>query len=127
MHRLQFTRSLALALALGAGLLEASAGVSLSSYTFTVDNLPYIWTDDPLPEPYRLNGAYLRPNTLLPRRLRRGGPGTVSNKTRRLSCCISLRVAWSRRHSTMATRNHSYCSRESATLTVLPLTLRVHW
>jgi hypothetical protein len=54
MHRLQFTRSLALALALGAGLLEASAGVSLSSYTFTVDNLPYIWTDDPLPEPYRL-------------------------------------------------------------------------
>ena len=59
--------------------------------------------------------------------LRRGGPGTVSNKTRRLSWRMAWSVVWTWRHSAMAVRSHWYCSRESATLTVLPFTLRVHW
>jgi len=79
-----------------------------------------------LDSPFQGNGAYIRPKTFLPRRLRRGGCGRVSNRTSRLKRCISLRVAWTSRHCRIAVRNHSYCSLESATLTVLPLTLRVH-
>jgi len=75
----------------------------------------------------RGNGAYLRPKTFLPNFLRRGGCGTVSNRTRRLKRCISLSVAWRRRYWIIAERSHWYCSLDRATLTVLPLTLRVDW
>ena len=34
---------------------EAVRGaVNLTSYVFTSSNLPYVWTDEPLPAPYRL-------------------------------------------------------------------------
>src|SRR5882724_8039595 len=72
------------------------------------------------------NGAYIVPKTFLPSRLRRGGWGIVSNRTCRLKRCISFRVACNWRHCAMASANHSNCSLDKATLTVLPLTLRVH-
>src|SRR5882724_3519280 len=74
----------------------------------------------------RENGAYIVPKTFLPSRLRRGGWGIVSNRTCRLKRCISFRVACNWRHCAMAWANHSKCSLDKATLTVLPLTLRVH-
>src|SRR5882724_3835077 len=74
----------------------------------------------------RENGAYIVPKTFLPSRLRRGGWGIVSNRTCRLKRCISFRVACNWRHCAMASANHSNCSLDKATLTVLPLTLRVH-
>ncbi len=40
----------------------------------------------------RGNGTYFTPKTFLPKRLRRGGCGTVSNNTWRLRRCISFRV-----------------------------------
>jgi len=79
-----------------------------------------------LPEALQVNGVYIRPKTFLPSRLRRGGWGTVANRTCRLNCCIFLSVACTSRHWAMAERSHSYCSLDSATLRVLPLTLRVH-
>ncbi|MFM9032028.1 MAG: hypothetical protein ACKOTF_15410, partial [Opitutaceae bacterium] len=34
---------------------EAARGaVNLTSYVFNSSNLPYVWTDEPLPAPYRL-------------------------------------------------------------------------
>ena len=41
------------------------------------------------------NGAYIVPKTFLLRRLRRGGPGMVSNRTWRLRRCISWSRPWS--------------------------------
>ena len=73
------------------------------------------------------NGAYLRPKTFLLSLLRRGGCGMVSKRTSRLSRCICLSSVWACRHCAMADSSHSNCSLDKATLTVLPLTLRVHW
>lgn len=39
----------------------AHAGVYLTSYTFPTNNLPYIWTDEVLPPPYKLR-AKIQPN-----------------------------------------------------------------
>src|SRR5664280_109346 len=74
----------------------------------------------------RVNGAYIVPKAFLASRLRRCGCGTVSNSTCRLRHCISFKVACTLRHCAMASASHSNCSLDKATLTVLPLTLRVH-
>jgi hypothetical protein len=51
----------------------------------------------------------------------------VAKRTVRLQRCIALSVAFTVRQLAMAAASHAYCSRESATLTVLSRTLRAHW
>jgi tricorn protease len=75
----------------------------------------------------RPNGTSTRPRVRWPRRLRRGAPGTVVKSTVPLSRCMALIVICPVRQWAMAAASEAYGSRESATLTVLPRTWRVHW
>ena len=84
--------------------------------------------------PQRIRGRFrpaaelgLTPKTLLVSGLRRRTSGRLPKMRRRVSCCIRPRIASTSRQPSIASRIASYCSRDSATDTVLPFSFRVHW